>query len=57
MTTQRDDAQVESMVDEVRRLLVDCTVEEKRRVLVELDRWVTLEEASHDPASAPERQH
>jgi hypothetical protein len=57
MTTQRDDAQVESVVDEVRRLLVDCTVEEKRRVLVELDRWVTLEEASHDPASAPERQH
>jgi hypothetical protein len=57
MTTQRDDAQVESAVDEVRRLLADCTVEEKRRVLVELDRWVMLEEASHDPASAPERQH
>jgi hypothetical protein len=42
MTAQRDDARVESVVDEVRRLLADCTVEEKRRVLVELDRWVTL---------------
>jgi hypothetical protein len=51
------DARVESVVDGVRRLLVDCTVEEKRRVLVELDRWVTLEEASFDPSSAPGRTH
>ncbi len=55
MRTQRDDAQVELLVE--RRLLVDCTVEEKRRVVHELDRWVRLEEASHDPASAPGRAH
>ena len=40
-----------------RLALDDLTVEAKRRVMTELDSWVTLEEASHDPAAAPGRQH
>jgi hypothetical protein len=35
------------VIDQVRRLMVDCTVEEKRLILIEVDKWISLEEASH----------
>jgi hypothetical protein len=52
-TTQTDDAlakqrrEIQNVVDAVWRLLVDLTVEEKRLATDELNKWVTLEEASH----------
>jgi hypothetical protein len=58
MTTQRDDAQVESVVDEVRKIMVDLRVEQKAAVVIErLQELVAMEEASFDPASAPGRAH
>jgi hypothetical protein len=38
--------EVTDAVDQIRRLLIDCTVQEKRLVLIEVDKWVSLEEAS-----------
>ncbi len=41
--------EIMNTVDQVRRMLLDMTVEEKRLVMTELDRWISMEEASHVP--------
>ena len=47
--------EIEDAVAKIMRLLVDMTVEDKRRVVVELDRWTSLEESTH--AIAAGQQH
>ena len=47
--------EIMNTVDQVRRMLLDYKVEEKRLVLVELDRWISLEESTH--AIAAGQQH
>lgn len=49
MTTQQDDAQVNALVDQLWRLLLDCTVEQKAVVVERLQELLGLEEATHEP--------
>ena len=51
----KDRQEVEDLTAKILRLLVDTVVEQKRAILVELDRWISLEEASH--AKAEGREH
>jgi hypothetical protein len=46
--TQRDDAQVKALVDQLWRLLVDCTVEQKGVVIERLQELLAMEEATHE---------
>ena len=39
--------EVEDMVARIMRLLVDMTIEQKLGVLFELDRWISMEQATH----------
>jgi len=48
--------EVREAVDACWRLLVDLTCEQKAVALNELGKWLA-EEATYDPASAPERRH
>jgi hypothetical protein len=43
----RKAGQIMDVVDLIRRAMIDCTVEEKRLILTEVDRWISAEEASH----------
>jgi hypothetical protein len=43
----REARQIMAVVDQIRRLLIDCTVEEKRLILIEVDKCVAMEETSH----------
>ena len=43
----RKAGQIVDVVDQIRRAMIDCTVEEKRLILTEVDRWISVEEASH----------
>jgi hypothetical protein len=39
--------EIQNVVDGCRRAMADLDVDAKRRVLTEIDRWVSLEGASH----------
>jgi hypothetical protein len=45
----RKAGQILDVVDQIRRAMIDLTVEQKRLVVIEVDRWVAMEEASHQP--------
>jgi hypothetical protein len=48
-------AEVEDTVAKIMRSMVDLEIEDKRAILTELDRWVSMEEASN--AIAAGQQH
>ena len=48
-------AEIESLVDQIRRLIIDCTVEEKRLVVDAVNVWVSYEESGHAQVSG--KQH
>jgi len=55
-----DDAQareIQAVVEACRKAMADLEIDAKAVVLNELHRWIVLEQASHDPAAAPKRQH
>jgi hypothetical protein len=39
--------EIEDIVAKTMRSMVDLVVEDKRAILTELDRWVSMEEATH----------
>ena len=43
-------AEIESLVDQIRRLIIDCTVEEKRLVVDAVNVWVSYEEFRSRPS-------
>lgn len=47
-------AEIEDVVARTMRAMVDMVVEDKRRTVIELDRWVSMEEASHAKAVGQE---
>ena len=51
----RREREIEDTVARIMRLMVDMTVEEKRRVVTEIDRLVAYEESTHAVASG--QQH
>jgi hypothetical protein len=51
----RREREAEDLVAKIMRLMADSEVETKRRVLTELDRWVSYEESTH--AAANRQQH
>ena len=63
MTTKPDDEidrealAIKSVIDACRGLMADLEPSAKAVVLNELHRWLVLEQATHDPAYAPERRH
>ena len=59
-TTTDDDREareIKLVIDKCRAAMADLTPGLKAVVVQELHRWVVLEEASADPAHAPERRH
>ena len=48
-------AEIELLVDQIRRLIIDCTVEEKRLVVDAVNVWVSYEESGHAQVSG--KQH
>jgi hypothetical protein len=46
---ERQMREVQAVVDQVRRLMTDFIIEQKCLVVIEIDRWVSLEEATHAP--------
>jgi hypothetical protein len=42
----REALEILNIVDAIRRMLIDLPVERKRLVLEEVDKWISLEEAS-----------
>ena len=48
---------IKSVIDACRGLMADLEPSAKQLVVQQLHRWVTLEEATHDPAHRPERRH
>ena len=46
-------AEIKSLVDQIRRLIIDCTVEEKRAVVDAVNVWVSYEEAGHAQCRRP----
>jgi hypothetical protein len=49
--------EVEDLTAKIMRLLIDMVPEQKRAVWVEVDKWISLEEASHDPSVIDGRRH
>jgi hypothetical protein len=43
--------EIMNVVDACRRAMIDLTVEEKRLVLTEVDKWVSYEESGHAQAA------
>ena len=54
-TNEAKERELQDLVDRIRRLLADSTVEEKRLVIDAVDVWVSYEEAGH--AQANRQQH
>jgi hypothetical protein len=52
---KREREMIEDIVAKATRSMVDCTVEQKRRVVEEIDRLVSYEESTHAVASG--QQH
>ena len=50
-------AEIEDVVAKTMRAMVDLETETKRAILTELDRWVSMEEATHDPSVIEGRRH
>jgi hypothetical protein len=44
---ERQMREVEDIVAKVMGQLADCTIEQKLAVLLELDRWISQEQATH----------
>ena len=44
---ERQMREVEDIVAKIMARLADCTIEQKLAVLLELDRWISMEQASH----------
>ena len=57
MTTseiEREALEILNIIDAIRRMLIDLPVERKRLVVEEIDKWISLEEASHAKAVGQE---
>jgi hypothetical protein len=64
MTATKDDEaldrgarEIKDAIDRCRLAMADLVPDAKAVVLNELHRWLVLEQATHDPAYAPERRH
>jgi hypothetical protein len=53
----RQEREIREAVEACRKAMADLEIDAKAVVLNELHRWLVAEAATHDPASAKERQH